>query len=71
MRPGLVDRDWLTPTSTDVEHRFDADSGTVKARRVERYDALVLAEHPVSADPETSAALLADAWIARGPGKRF
>jgi ATP-dependent RNA helicase HrpB len=63
----LVDRDWLTPTSIDVEHCYDADSGTVKARRVERYDAIVLAEHPVSADPATAAALLADAWMARGP----
>ena len=63
----IVDRDWLTPTFTNVEHRFDAATGTVKARRVERYDAIVLAEHPVAADPEITAQLIADAWIARGP----
>jgi ATP-dependent RNA helicase HrpB len=63
----IVDRDWLTPTSTNVEHRFDAATGTVKARRVERYDAIVLAEHPVPFDPDVAAQLIADAWIARGP----
>jgi ATP-dependent helicase HrpB len=63
----VVDREWLSPTSTAVEHRFDAETGTVKARRVERYDALPLAEHPVRADPDVAARLLADAWLARGP----
>jgi ATP-dependent helicase HrpB len=63
----VIEREWLSPTSTDVEHRFDAPTGTVKARRVERYDAIVLAEHPVAADPEITAQLIAGAWIARGP----
>src|SRR5262245_49316182 len=63
----VVDREWLSPTSTAVEHRFDAETRTVKARRVERYDALPLAEHPVRADPDVAARLLADAWLARGP----
>ena len=63
----IIDREWLTPTSTNVEHRFDAATGTVKARRVERYDAIVLAEHPVPSDPDVAAQLIADAWIARGP----
>ena len=35
---------------------------------VERYDALVLAEHPTKPDPALAAGLLAEAWIARGPG---
>ena len=38
-----------------------------RRRRVERYDAIVLAEHPVPADPDVAAQLIADAWIARGP----
>ncbi len=63
----LVDREWLQPTATSVEHRFDAATGSVKARRVDRYEALVLAEHPVAADPEAAAQLLADAWLERGP----
>ena len=38
----LVERDWLSPTSADVVHRFDDASGAVKAVAVDRYDALVL-----------------------------
>jgi ATP-dependent helicase HrpB len=60
-------KDWLTPNATELVQRFDADSGSVRAAVVERYDALVLAEHPVTPDPETAAALLADAWLTRGP----
>jgi ATP-dependent helicase HrpB len=63
----LVDRDWLEPTSSSVEHRFEKDSGKVRAFAVDRYDALVLAERPVAADPEVAAGLLADAWVERGP----
>jgi ATP-dependent helicase HrpB len=63
-----VDREWLTPTASAVEHRFDAEKGTVRAARVDRYDALILAETPAKPDPEIAARLLADAWIARGPG---
>jgi ATP-dependent helicase HrpB len=62
-----VERDWLTPTADEVVHRFDEDSGRVKAVRVARYDALTLWEHPAPIDPEVAARLLADAWIKRGP----
>lgn len=62
-----VEREWLVPTSSEIVHRFDPSSGRVRAARVERYDALVLAEHPVAIDPATAAPLLADAWKARGP----
>jgi len=60
-----VEREWLTPTATDIVHRFDKQSRSVKAVRVERYDALVLSEHPIAADPEIAAALLADEWKGR------
>ena len=63
----LVDREWLTPTSRAIEHRFDAASGKVRAAVVERYDAIVLAERPAAPDPEIAAGLFADAWLARGP----
>ena len=63
----VVDRDWLQPNNVELVHRFDADTGTVKAVRVHRYDALVVAEHPERPDPVTAAALLADAWRRRGP----
>ncbi len=65
----IVDRDWLDPTSSEVVHRFDRQAGRVRALRVDRYDALVLAEHHVTPDPELAAQLLADAWIENGPGK--
>jgi len=63
----LVDRDWLTPNAQEIIHRLDDVSGTIKAVVIERYDALVLIERPVEADPETSARLLAEAWLKRGP----
>jgi len=62
-----VEREWLQPTHTETVHRFDAESGRVKAVVVERYDALVLAERPAAVDPEVAAQLLAEAWTARGP----
>jgi ATP-dependent helicase HrpB len=62
-----VEPEWLRPTSTDVVHRFDPDSGRVRAAAVDRYDALVLAERPMPVDPEIAAGLLAGAWLADGP----
>jgi ATP-dependent helicase HrpB len=50
-----------------VVHRFDKQSGTVKAAMLERYDELVLTERPTAVDPEIAAGLLAEAWQARGP----
>ena len=60
-----VEREWIEPTSTVIEHRFDAERGRARAARVERYDAIVLGETPVAADAETAALLLAEAWLAR------
>jgi ATP-dependent helicase HrpB len=62
-----IDREWLTPTASEVVHRFDKHSGTVKAAMLERYDELVLTERPIAVDPEIAAGLLAEAWLARGP----
>jgi ATP-dependent RNA helicase HrpB len=62
----VVDREWLRPTSVEVVHRYDEVRGVVKALEVERYDALVLAERPVDADPERRAELLTEAWLKRG-----
>lgn len=59
-----VDREWLTPTSTELEHRID-QRGTVKAREVDRYDALRLTERSVAPDPLAAAGLLAEEWLAR------
>jgi ATP-dependent helicase HrpB len=62
-----VEREWLQPTAFEVVHRFDDDSGMVRAMRIERYDALILSEHPVAPDPEEAARLLMEAWLERGP----
>ena len=62
-----VEREWLQPTSSDVVHRFDKESGKVRAVAVDRYDALVLAERPAPVDPDIAAQLVAAAWLARGP----
>src|SRR5690349_2341116 len=62
-----IEPEWLNATSSSVEHRFDSESGTVRAMRVDRYDALVLAEHPQSPDPEVRAQMLAEAWRTREP----
>jgi ATP-dependent helicase HrpB len=63
----LVEREWLTPTASELVHRFDVESGKVRAAVVDRYDALSLIERPVAADPDIAAGLLAGAWLARGP----
>jgi ATP-dependent helicase HrpB len=65
-----VERAWIVPTSTEVEHFIDRPSGRVRAARVVRYEALVLSETPVTPDRVTSAELLRDTWLARPPGPR-
>jgi ATP-dependent helicase HrpB len=65
----LVDREWLTANAVDVVHRFEGASGTVKAVAVERYDALVLTERVVDANPAERQRLLAEAWLKRGPSE--
>ena len=62
-----VEKEWLTPTASATIHRFDKESGRVRATAVDHYDALVLAERQAPVDPEIAAQLLADAWLARGP----
>jgi ATP-dependent helicase HrpB len=62
-----VEREWLEPTATEIVHRFDKESGKVRAVAVDRYDALVLAERVVAIDPDIAAGVLADAWADRGP----
>jgi ATP-dependent helicase HrpB len=60
-----VDRDWLMANGIETVHAFDPTTGVVRAMEVERYDALVLRERPVTADPEEAGRLLAEAWLAR------
>jgi ATP-dependent helicase HrpB len=60
-----IEREWLEPNAIDVVHGIDPESGVVRASEVERYDALVVRERAVAADPDEAAGLLADAWLAR------
>jgi ATP-dependent helicase HrpB len=62
----LVDRAWLVSNSSEVVHRID-DGGTVRAARIERYDALMLSETPVPIDEDVASRLLVEAWRSRQP----
>jgi HrpA-like RNA helicase len=62
-----VEREWLTPDGSRVEHRFDPGSGTVRAVRLEFYDRLVLSERQVGPEPVAAASLLAEALLAQVP----
>lgn len=59
-----VNREWLTDTTGEIEHILDGE-GVVRARRVVRYGALRLAEHPTKPEPEQTASILVSAWFTR------
>ena len=61
-----VDREWLEPTTSRVEHELDAASGRVRGFSRDYYDALLLRERPIAPAPAAAAALLAAAYLARG-----
>jgi ATP-dependent helicase HrpB len=54
-----IERDWLIPTQSRVEHRLEPAGLTVRAVETLFYDALVLAERPVEVDSAMAADLLA------------
>jgi len=60
-----VDRDWLGPTHTRVDHVIDAESGVVRALSRDYYDAIALVERPAAIDPAESARLLVQAFLDR------
>ena len=62
-----IERDWLAPTGSTVRHAFDAGTGSVRAVRLEHYDALVVSERAIAPDPEEAARLLGDEYLRRGP----
>ena len=61
-----IEPEWLAPTRSSVEQEI-GDSGSLKARAVDWYDALVLSERPVGVNADMTAAVLAAAWLERGP----
>jgi len=62
-----VEREWLEPNAIEHVHRFDDESGRVRAVDIEKYDALILVERVIPADPEVAANILAERWLERGP----
>lgn len=64
-----IEPGWLVPTRIETVHEFLEDTGTVRARRVEWYDALVLRERAVPVEPNEAAPLLCAAWHRRGPSE--
>jgi ATP-dependent helicase HrpB len=60
-----VDAEWITPTHTEVSHELV--NGRVRAMRREFYDAIVLRETEVPADPVEARALLAQHEATRPP----
>ena len=64
-----AERQWLSGVRTEVVHRFDEASGSVRAVARDSYDRLVLAEREVPPDPDVSAGLLAQAVERSGMGE--
>ena len=64
-----AERAWLTDVRTEIVHRFDDASGSVRAVARDSYDRLVLAERPVPPEPEVAAGILAEAVERRGLGE--
>jgi ATP-dependent helicase HrpB len=62
------EREWLEGVRTEVAHRLDEVSGSVRAFAQDWYDRLLLGERPVPPDPAVAASLLAEALERRGLG---
>jgi ATP-dependent helicase HrpB len=60
-----VERSWLEPTHTVVEHLLDPENGNVRAVSREYYDALILVERPAPAEPGEVERLLVDLYLSR------
>jgi ATP-dependent helicase HrpB len=64
-----VEREWLTPTASDVRYDIGGD-GAVRAWRVERYEQLTLAEHPIAPDRDRASEALATEYLRRPRSER-
>ncbi len=59
-----IEPEWLAPDSESVRHRLEGE--IVRAERVCRYGAIVLASAPVAPDLEEASRILAEVLLARG-----
>jgi len=59
-----IDPEWLTPTSTSLEHDID-ERGAVCAKQIATYGAIRLQESRVPPDPERASEVLAREWLSR------
>jgi ATP-dependent helicase HrpB len=62
-----VDREWLRPTRTSVEHELDESRAVARAFAREYYGAILLSERAVDPDDDVAAGLIARAYLARDP----
>lgn len=62
-----VDREWLRPTRTAVEHELHESRGSVRAFAREYYGAILLSERTVDPDDAVAARLIARVYLARDP----
>jgi ATP-dependent helicase HrpB len=64
-----VEREWLDGVRTELVHRFDEASASVRAFARDWYDRLLLAERPVPPDPAAATSVLAKALERQGLGE--
>jgi ATP-dependent helicase HrpB len=64
-----VEREWLDGVRTEVVHRFDEASSSVRAFARDWYDRLLLGERAVPPDPEAAAGVLVEGLERRGLGE--
>ena len=62
-----IERDWLTPTSTERVTNWTTRPAPVRAFREQRYESLILAQSPIAPGSSEAAALVSAAYVRRGP----
>jgi ATP-dependent helicase HrpB len=64
-----VEREWLEPVTREVVHRFDSETGTVRAFEHTAFAGLVLSERMVPPDPTEASGILRAEVRRRGLGE--
>jgi ATP-dependent helicase HrpB len=59
----LVEREWLSPTRSEIAAELDRETGAIKGRAIDWYENVILEENAVTVDDETRSRLLAQAWL--------